>query len=472
MNNTLQTHGSPFLSTLTTGFCLTWITGCLSVDIIADERLADPEIETGEVVSTVSTVRWESADCDDIEAYVEFGRDSNTSEYRAPAKCVDGDSLVAVLIGMKADTDYMYRIVEESEAGTMEGGELVLTTGSLPPELPRLQLDEETYRPDLAGGGFLLTAFIPSYPVILDADGDVVWWADPGFETPHGMNRLVLSEDGSTLLYHAYTTGGSEGNYSDERWARRVALDGTLLQQIPLPMSHHDLTELPDGTLAVLMYDPVEIDGETVDADRLVEVAPDGTETDIWSTWGSVAYDSESVPGNGVRWGHCNAVRYDATEDVYYVGCRHFNTIFKIDRQTGDVLWQIGRTDSDFTIASGDEEDWFENQHQFRILDGRLVVFDNGVQGGVETAAAEYSFDTETWEAELLWRYQPDPPFGIYALGDVHRFESGNTLIAWSTAGRLEEVAPEGTQVRKYDFAVGTGLGYLNWLESLYPNEM
>jgi len=335
--------------------------------------------------------------------------------------------------------------------------------------MPQLQLDEETYRPDLATRGFLLTGFIPAMPVIVDGDGDVVWWADPGFEGPMNLNRLLLAPDGRSLLYHAYESGAVGGSSSDNRWARRHALDGTLLETIPLPMSHHDLTELPDGTLAVLMYDPVVVDGEEIDCDRLVEVAPDGTETDIWSTWGTVEYDPDLVPGQGVRWGHCNALQYDAGEDAYYVGCRHFSTIFKIDRQTGATLWRIGRTESDFAIASGDEEDWFLNQHQFRVLDGRLVVFDNGEEGDAETLVAEYSFDTGTWEAELVWSYQPDPPFGVYALGDAHRFESGNTLIAWSTAGRLEEVATDGSQVRVYDFAIGTGLGYLSWVESLYP---
>ena len=470
MNVTKLIHGSPTLFTVIVSFCLMGFTGCLSDDI-GDERLSSPEVEISELVSTVATVRWESADCADIEAHVEFGRDSDPWEYQAPAQCVSGDSFEAVLIGMKAQTDYVFRIIEESDGGTMEGEVQILTTGGLPTELPRLQLDEETYRPDHTDGGFLLTAFIPSYPVILDADGDVVWWADPELVGPHGMNRVLLSEDGSSLLYHVYTTGGTEGSYSDERWAKRVALDGTLLEHIPLPMSHHDLTELPDGTLAVLMYDPVEVDDRVVDCDRLVEVAPDGSEVDIWSTWGSVAYDPETAPVNGARWGHCNSVRYDAASDVYYVGCRQFSTIFKIDRKTGDVLWQMGRTDSDFTIASGDEDDWFENQHQFRILDGRLVVFDNGAEGYTESKAAEYSFDTETWEAELLWRYYPDPHFGVYALGDVHRFESGNTLVAWSTAGRLEEVALDGTQIRRFDFSIGTGLGYLNWRDSLYPTE-
>ena len=425
-----------------------------------------PRVEISGDIPTVATVRWPWDGDEDVTAYVAFGT-RDVDEFRAPARANADGEFESVLVGVKAATDVEYRAVIDDAGEEISSAVLTYRTGGLPPDLPRFESDEQLLDPSLAqASGFLLTSFVPGFPIVVDSDGDVVWWHDPGIGTSYTTTRLIHSPDG-TWLYLVYTKGTVGGTWSDDRFALRISPAGTLVDTVLLPMVHHDMTELPDGTLAALMYDPAEIDGEEVSGDRLVEVSPDGAERDVWTTWDTVEYDPGSVPGGGVRWGHCNAIQYDPAADAYFVGCRHFDTIYKVDRATGDTLWRAGRTDGDFDILSGDEEHWYENQHQFRVLGDSLLVFDNGVQGGTETAAAEYQLGDGT--AERTWYHQPDPPLGVYAFGDVHRFESGNTLINWSSAGRLEEVTPDGQVVRRLDLPIGTGLGYMRWVETLYP---
>ncbi|NQT79563.1 MAG: aryl-sulfate sulfotransferase, partial [Candidatus Aminicenantes bacterium] len=152
---------------------------------------------------------------------------------------------------------------------------------------------------------------------------------------------------------------------------------------------------------------------------------------------------------------------------AYYVGSLNFNCIFKIDRSTGDTLWRLGGEESDFTMTTGDEN-WFYSQHQFQVLDDGLLVFNNGPYAETETRASEYELDLEQFTIGLRWEYQPDPPLGIYAFGDVWRLPTGNTLITWSSAGQIDEVTPEGELVWRLNAELGAGFGYVVWTDDLY----
>ena len=421
----------------------------------------DPQFEISDVVPTVATVRW-SVDAETIEdAYVDFGRGGEW-EYRAPASCEDG-SCEAVLLGMKPATDYAFQavmIANGQAEGSLTGD---LTTGHLTTGIPDVNV--EFPLPELSSGGFVLTTFIPGPATILDADLDVVWWYEPDVDHMHYLNRLVLARDGGSFRFLMGTNRNNGGVDTTKRKLFQVSLDGTSASMDERGMIHHEMIELADGSIAVLMYDPREIDGEEVAGDRLVEIRPDGSEVDLWSIWDHVEFDPELEFEGGERWGHCNAIDYDEDEEVYYLSSRNFSTIYAIDRPTGDVLWRVGRTDGDFDLAEGS---WFENQHQFQRLDHGLLVFNNGVQGGTETSAWELSLDTGAWEAEHLWSFQPDPPLGVYAFGDVIRLDGGNTLIAWGASGRLDEVTPDGEVVRRADLDLAAGIGYITWMESLY----
>jgi len=54
-------------------------------------------------------------------------------------------------------------------------------------------------------------------------------------------------------------------------------------------------------------------------------------------------------------------------------------------------------------------------------------------------------------------------------LGDVRRFEDGNTLVTWSTAGQLEESNHDRDVLWRLNIdELGAGFAYVTWLESFY----
>ena len=461
--------------------CLPWIASILLAAGVGcptddgdddDDTTGDPSVtfdvtvELSEVIPTVATVRW-SVDLADVDsAYVEFGLDG---EYglRAPARPGDDSPFEATLLGMRAATDYTYRVVVESGGESVASESATLTTGPPPPSLLSLTLDPEVTDPSRAAGGYYVTSTVPGFPVIFDAEGNYVWWYTHAGATLH-VTRVWMSHDGRSVLFLRWLSFAGGGDHSGNRYVGRVSLDGTEFEQTMLPSSHHDFLELPSGELAALEYSTRTIDEQEVTGDVLVEVDAEGVSTPIWSVWDHVEFDPELTTLDGQRFGHFNAVDYHPDEDVYFISSRNFSTIFQIDPATGETLARLGPLDGEFEMVGGDMEDWWTNQHQFQILGDDVLVFDNGINGGTGTRAVEVAVDWEAKTVTPTWSYEPDPALGIYALGEVERLPNGNTLITWGSAGQVDEITPEGESVWRANLGLGAGLGYMDWMESLY----
>lgn len=426
----------------------------------------ESEVMLSEAVSTVATMRWAALPRQATSAYVEYGP---TDEYGAvaPAALNEDDRFEAVVVGMKPATTYHLRAVIEQGTDVTFGDDQTVTTGAVHSALAELTLDPDLHDPLLADKGFLVTATVPGRATIIDADGDRVWWHAVDLDHQNCTTRAYLSPDGTGVIYFTWVTFALGGAHSEIRHLIRTSFDGTDVEMIPVPTAHHDFVELPDGTLTTLRYDELPPGG--IYGDSLVERHPDGNETEIWRLWDVWEFSMEDVHENGSRWGHSNALDYDPVDDAYYVSTLYLDTIFKIDRATGDVIWRLGGSDSDFDLITGDDG-WFDGQHQFQLTDDGIVVFDNGPYAETGTRIVEYRLDEDAMTAELVWSHEPDPPLGIYAYGDVHRLDSGNTLVAWSAAGRVDQITPNGETVWRLNAAIGAGFGYAQWVDSMYSS--
>jgi len=419
--------------------------GCTPPDVV--------EIVVSEVVPTVVTVRVAADHGSEVRIEVVDRPDLTTSACE-----LDDGWFEAVVLGLKPDTAYELEILIDGEP--MPGEPLSAHTGSVPSSLPAVEVTSSD--PARMHGGFVLTSLIshPAATVILDADGQYVWWyllEDDDLAT----TRAHLARDGRSVLMRV--------NVQDDlsMGIHRISLDGTSVEVTgTCADEHHDFVELPDGTLAVLCHDAREVDGEEVIGDRLVEVAVDGSERDLWFVWDHWDYLTGS--DNDPHWGyaHCNAVDYSVEEDAYYVSARKLDTLFRIERSTGDVTWRFGGDQGDFQALDG-VTTFPEMQHQFHRFDDRLLVFDNGSADELTSRAVEYRLDLAAMTAEQVWSQHGEPPLYCYALGDVSRLSTGRTGITWSTAGRIEEVAADGERVWSLDTRLGNAFGYTTWLDDL-----
>ena len=424
-------------------------------------------IEPSVVIPTVAWVRW-TTDIPDVElSYLEYGLDE---EYdRMATGTVDADGAYgATLLGLKADRDYYVRAVVVAGGLDTPSTHRVFHTGAVPAQLPALEVTELT--PGVGPGGFLITsmAFSPSAAVILDEDGDYVWW-HWAHDRDYSLTRALLTHDRQSVVYSQWINPEDSDEFMEVARLRRVAIDGSWEETLPVVGVHHDFTELEDGTLAVIAYDVREIDGVEVRGDHIVELAPDGTQTEIWSVWNELQYDPGSDDSDGPRtWTHANALDFDAGEGAYYLSIPTLDTIVKIDRASGQSLWMMGAVGDDFWLEDGGVE-FFARQHQLQALPDGIVVFDNGRGDDLTSRVIEYGWDGGGGLTEPVWEYVQDPPLFCTALGDVHRFGDGSTLVVWSTAGLMEIVDPQGELAWQLGAELGGVFGFVTWLEDLSP---
>lgn len=423
----------------------------------AGDTLVWVEAQQSELIPTVLTVRFDTDEFEAIHGYVTYGR-GESLDASAPAWRADDGAWEVMLLGLKPSVEYSYQPVLVGEDGLAHGDRASFTTGALSTLLTSPQTELFDSQRDTEG--FLVTNIVedPGASVILDEDGDVVWW----YVAEDGKGAgCVLSADRRWMLFLSSVDG--------TRTMHRLRLDGSILEEVPsegLDEQHHDFMQLPDEHLLLLENDRRVIGGLEFIADKVVDVSPDGTDISEWSLWDHETYDPEVYGEEGGEWSHGNALAYDEEDDAFVIGFLLLHAIYKIDRRTGQVMWRLGGDHSDFTFV-GDTAGSFRHQHAFELVEDGIVVFDNGVPEDASSRAVEYRLDLDAWTAEMVWEYRPDPALYAVALGDVAKLSNGNRLVDFSPLGQIDEVNADGDLVWRLNLPFGAYFGYMQWFDNL-----
>ncbi len=424
----------------------------------------DYTVTVSEVIPTVATVEW-SVDLDGLTAaHLEFGPGSDYG-MQAPVDVGATQPYETLLLGMKPNTEVHFRIVVEADGQTVVSDDATYATGAAPANLP----DTDVSVNDSGNaGGFLVTSLFtsPTAAVILDRDGDYVWWYVPDDDAQ--LSRARLSVDGRGMWLWILNVIGPQGGSGLDGGLLWVSLDGTETLSYDTTMGHHDFVELPDGTVAYLEYDTRTVDNQSVDGDRIIEIAPDGAETEVYSIWDDIEYSGGGGGGPGTSFSHLNALDYDVEQDAYYFSSLSLGGIFKVDRGAGTLDWILGGSYSDFSSGNLGTS-LFTHQHQFERVGDSILVFDNGDEQRGYSQAVEYALDESSGDAQKTWSYAPDPDVFSFSLGDVHRFGSGHTMVTFSTGGQIDEVDADGNVVWRMNLSLGGATGYMTPVETLYP---
>jgi hypothetical protein len=448
---------------------LTWL-GCApdpgTTPLDAFEPTAEPfviHVSSGEFLSTVATVTWDWAGDELDAAWLEVSAEG--SAIRIVDASLSDAVYTGTVIGLKPLTEYTLSAKMEHGVTRYASNDAQLITGGLPTQIPdtELSVGSDTDAPE----GFVVTSILckNSTAVILDRDGEVVWWHDNG-GLEGIISRARVAHDGRSIIY--LWADGTEGS-GGENHLVRVGLDGGLLESTLLLGGHHDFVELPDGTVAFLFQESrIEDDGGEILCDCIVELDRDsGDLKQVWSSFDSMPTQPHSPgPGHLYDWTHANALDYDPIRDTYAVSLWVPDTIITIDRATGELLEQVGGLDGDYALVTNDDR-FFEGQHQFEFLGDHLLVFDNGPPEDVESRAVEFSLDADRGEAKIEWVHTGSSSLFSGTHGDVNRLMDGSTLITWSLAGRQELVSVDGETLWQVDLEMGHAFGYTTLIEDL-----
>lgn len=410
---------------------------------------SDITITAGSEIPTIQTVAFTTDG--DGAGWVSFGPDGEAG-WTATATDLGDGRWEATLLGLPADTASWVTV----GAGDATGPTATLTTDPAPAWIDVLDSSDGTPTP-----GFLVVgieAALAHGAAILDSRGRPVWWfTSPAELLGHLHTRARLSPDRSEVWFNAFSlaTPGDPGD--GQNAIVRVAIDGSSSEVLELPYSHHDFWLHEDGTLGWLDTEDQVIEGETVRGDRVVERAPDGSERDVWNAWTSLTFDPESPRQPPSWWTLCNHLEY--ADEAYTLSSRNLDTIFHVDRGSGEVLWSVGY---DGTYVT---EDHFDGQHGFDLLDDGIFLFDNGLPAQADSRAARYVFEGGT--ARLTWEYHADPTLYSFVMGDAHLLPNEHALVIYSTMAAVHEVSPAGELVASFNYDLGTIIGFAELHDSL-----
>jgi len=217
---------------------------------------------------------------------------------------------------------------------------------------------------------------------------------------------------------------------------------------------HHEFLISPQDTALITIYNAVPQDLSSFGGPK-DGVAVEGIvqELDIetgealfeWRSLEHVGLDETyAKPGQdadypGLDYFHINSIDVDHDGNLL-VSARETFAVYKIDRNTGEVIWRLGGKKSDFEMGPGTR---FSYQHDARRLpDGTISVFDNGTtvfhkgspRAVEESRGIVLELDERKMRASLVRQYtHPDKQYAD-AAGNMQLLPNGNVFVGWGRA--------------------------------------
>lgn len=283
---------------------------------------------------------------------------------------------------------------------------------------------------------------------VFDAAGDLVWMRRIPGRAAADLHPVTWR--GRPAL--AWWEGTIEQGLGDGEF---VLIDATYrevarIRTVARPADLHELVLTPQGRAYAFAMDLTTRDGRPI-ADMLVQ------EVDVesgrlrweWRASEHIALEEsvEPVPADGPwDWIHLNAIDLEPGGDLL-LSARHTDTIYRIDRRTGDVRWRLGGGRSDFDLPV---EARFAAQHDVRRLaDGTLSLFDNGTKDPRATEPVSRGLvlrlDEDARTASVVRELRPPHPSVSSSQGNMTVRPDGTAFVGWGSARYLTGYAADGT---------------------------
>jgi hypothetical protein len=302
-------------------------------------------------------------------------------------------------------------------------------------------------------------------PMIFDSNGDLVWFLDlsAGTDTAlRAFNFQVQALAGQPVLtwfQGAVVEAHGEGHY--EVWGPGYTQVAQVKAQNGYQGDLHDFVLTDKGTALFTCYGQASANLSKFGG------KPDGLysygvvqEVDVNTgklvfEWRSdkhvpLAQSYLKLTSPAIAWDyfHLNAVSVDPTDGNLIISGRNTWAVYKVDRSSGKVIWQLGGKSNDFKLGPGTH---FAFQHDVRRnSDGSLSLFDN--EGGPPNEASQsrgliLSVDEVHRTAALLHQYDHSPPVLTQALGSVQELADGHVFIGWGESSYFTEYGANGEAV-------------------------
>jgi hypothetical protein len=242
-------------------------------------------------------------------------------------------------------------------------------------------------------------------------------------------------------------------------------LNGAVTREVKtfgLPTDHHDLVPipgLPNGNFALFGYELVpNVDltalgagfgaNETVAQGRIQEIDQNGALVREWKAEDHIDLSEITYPVrfniNGtsvVDLQHFNALDIAPNGD-YIVTARHMDSVFRVSRATGNVMWKLGGTASkDGAPVLQPVDDPLggpKRPHDGRLLpDGSISLFDNRLDSPGATRGVVYAINPVANTATLTRSLARTDGVTVGTMGSTRVTSDGHLIVGWGANAPL-----------------------------------
>jgi hypothetical protein len=263
----------------------------------------------------------------------------------------------------------------------------------------------------------------------------------------------------------------TESPLGRESWSEYVIFDSSYHEIARITAAngyddgdHHEFLISPQDTALLTHHDTVPRDLASVGGSS-DSLATEGIVQELNIETGKVLFEWHSLdhvgldetyskPGEdedypGIDYFHINSVDVDHDNNLL-VSARKTSAVYKIDRNTGEIIWRLGGKKSDFEMGEGTR---FAFQHDARRLpDGTISIFDNGttvVQNSApkaieESRAIVLELDEQKMKATLLREYTHPDKLYADAAGNTQVLKNGDVFVGWGRAMAISEFSHDG----------------------------
>lgn len=154
---------------------------------------------------------------------------------------------------------------------------------------------------------------------------------------------------------------------------------------------------------------------------------------------------------SGYPWDYFHANSIDDDGDALLISARKTSTIYRIDRQSGDVIWRLrgdGRWrpgTNDFDMGRGTQ---FGYQHDAqRLPNGDISLFDNAVARQFKPVRRESSaliLRLAGGKARLVKRFNHPKHVSSLSQGSTDVMPNGHVFVGWGSERQMTEFSPTG----------------------------
>ena len=308
----------------------------------------------------------------------------------------------------------------------------------------------------------------PDGPMIVDERGRLVWFRQArGGKVFDFKSQTFEGKPVLTWWEGRFALGWGYGQYT--------VLDDAYREVMRVQAGNgyrsdfHDMVLTGRDTALVLVYDRVRRDLRSVGGPR-DGVAIDNVIQEIEPRTGRVLFEWHSIDAVPLRrsrvrprgkrtydYFHVNSVEVDRDGNLL-LSARNTCAIYKLERETGELLWTLGGRRSDFRMGRGTR---FCFQHDARrVSDGVISLFDNAAgppKLRVQSRAILLDVDEQARTVGLRRAYQHPARFSAPNQASARVQPNGNVFVGWGAVPVFSEFSPDGRLLLNGVIASGKG---------------